>query len=122
MYKRIVLFFMFLGFAFGAFAQETDTTKVEEPAEVPVISYSSPPKKYKIADIFTDEIVFVSAYAGNAAADASSAVASIMLIIRLIFFMVLPPLKNYSLISYLILLYDYRAWCVNLRYSFGFLK
>ena len=51
MYKRIVLFFMFLGFAFGAFAQETDTTKVEEPAEVPVISYSSPPKKYKIADI-----------------------------------------------------------------------
>ena len=51
MYKRIVLFFMFLGFAFGAVAQETDTTKVEEPAEVPVISYSSPPKKYKIADI-----------------------------------------------------------------------
>ena len=29
MYKRIVLFFMFLGLAFGAFAQETDTTKVE---------------------------------------------------------------------------------------------
>ena len=51
MYKRIVLFFMFLGLAFGAFAQETDTTKVEEPAEVPVISYSTPPKKYKIADI-----------------------------------------------------------------------
>ena len=51
MYKRIVLFFIFLGFACGAFAQETDTTKVEEPAEVPVISYSSPPKKYKIADI-----------------------------------------------------------------------
>lgn len=51
MYKRIVLFFMFLGFAFRAFAQETDTTKVEEPAEVPVISYSSLPKKYKIADI-----------------------------------------------------------------------
>ena len=51
MYKRIVLFFMFLGFAFGAFAQETDTTKVEEPAEVPVISYSLAAKKYKIADI-----------------------------------------------------------------------
>lgn len=48
MYKRIVLFFMFLGFAFGAFAQETDTTKVEEPAEVPVISYSSPPKSIKL--------------------------------------------------------------------------
>lgn len=48
MYKRIVLFFMFLGLAFGAFAQETDTTKVEEPAEVPVISYSTPPKSIKL--------------------------------------------------------------------------
>ena len=51
MYKRIVLFFICLGFACGAFAQEIDTTQVETPAEVPVISYSSPPKKYKIADI-----------------------------------------------------------------------
>ena len=52
MYKRIGLFLVFLGLASGAFAQETDTTKVDEaPAEVPVISYSSPPKKYKIADI-----------------------------------------------------------------------
>ena len=51
MYKRIVLFFMFLGFAFGAFAQEIDTTQVETPAEVPVISYSLAAKKYKIADI-----------------------------------------------------------------------
>ena len=51
MYKRIVLFFIFLGFACGAFAQETDTTKVEEPAEVPVISYSSPPKRYIIDSI-----------------------------------------------------------------------
>ena len=51
MYKRIVLFFIFLGFACGAFAQETDTTKVEEPADVPVISYSSPPKKYIIDSI-----------------------------------------------------------------------
>ena len=51
MYKRIVLFFIFLGFACGAFAQESDTTQVEVPAEVPVINYSSTPKRYKIADI-----------------------------------------------------------------------
>ncbi len=51
MCKRIVLFLICLGFAFGAFAQEIDTTKVEEPGEVPVISYSLAPKKYKIADI-----------------------------------------------------------------------
>ena len=51
MYKRIVLFFICLGFACGAFAQEIDTTQVEAPAEVPVISYSLAPKKYKIADI-----------------------------------------------------------------------
>ena len=51
MYKRIVLFFIFLGFACGAFAQESDTTKVEAPAEVPVINYSLSPKRYKIADI-----------------------------------------------------------------------
>ena len=37
--------------ALGAWAQEADTTKVEAPAEVPVISYSLTPKKYKIADI-----------------------------------------------------------------------
>ena len=49
MYKRIVLFFIFLGYAFGAFAQESDTTKVEnESGEVPVISYSLSPKQYKI--------------------------------------------------------------------------
>ena len=51
MYKRIVLFFICLGFPCGAFAQEIDTTQVEAPAEVPVISYSLAPKKYKIADI-----------------------------------------------------------------------
>ena len=51
MYKRIVLFFIFLGFACVISAQEKDTTKVEAPAEVPVISYSLSPKKYKIADI-----------------------------------------------------------------------
>ena len=51
MYKRIVLFFICLGFACGAFAQEIDTTQVETPAEVPVISYSLAAKKYKIADI-----------------------------------------------------------------------
>ena len=43
MYKRIVLFFICLGFACGAFAQEIDTTQVEAPAEVPVISYSLAP-------------------------------------------------------------------------------
>ncbi|MEG2066770.1 MAG: outer membrane protein assembly factor BamA [Tannerellaceae bacterium] len=52
MYKKIVLFFTFLGFAFGAFAQEVDTTQVEKaPAELPVISYSLSPKRYKIEDI-----------------------------------------------------------------------
>ena len=51
MYKRIVLFFIFLGFACGAFAQESDTTQVEASAEVPVINYSLSPKRYKIADI-----------------------------------------------------------------------
>ncbi|WP_459188768.1 outer membrane protein assembly factor [Parabacteroides sp. APC149_11_2_Y6] len=51
MYKKIVLFFVFLGVACGMYAQETDTTKVEAPAEVPVISYSLSPKQYKIADI-----------------------------------------------------------------------
>lgn len=51
MYKRIVLFFIFLSAVFGVFAQESDTTKVEAPAEVPVISYSLSPKRYKIADI-----------------------------------------------------------------------
>ena len=51
MYKKIVLFFMFLSCACGAFAQETDTTQVETPADLPVISHSATPKKYKIADI-----------------------------------------------------------------------
>ena len=51
MYKKIVLFFVFLSVACGMYAQETDTTKVEAPAEVPVISYSLSPKQYKIADI-----------------------------------------------------------------------
>ncbi len=51
MYRGIVLFFIFLGFARGAFAQESDTAKVEVPAEVPVINYSMTPKRYKIADI-----------------------------------------------------------------------
>ena len=51
MYKGIVLFFIFLGISLGAIAQENDTAKVEKPAELPVISYSLSPKKYKIADI-----------------------------------------------------------------------
>ena len=51
MYKRIVLFFICVGFVYGAFAQEIDTTQVEAPVETPVISYSLAPKKYKIADI-----------------------------------------------------------------------
>lgn len=51
MYKGIVLFFLFLGISLGAVAQENDTAKVEKPAELPVISYSLSPRKYKIADI-----------------------------------------------------------------------
>lgn len=53
MYKGIVLFFLFLNVTFGVFAQEngSDTAKVEKPADLPVISYSLTPKKYKIADI-----------------------------------------------------------------------
>lgn len=51
MYKRIVLLPLFLGWTYAAFAQETDTTRVEQPVEVPEISYSLSPKKYKIADI-----------------------------------------------------------------------
>jgi outer membrane protein insertion porin family len=52
MCKRIVLFFIFLGFSLGMYAQEiTDTTHVDPPVEVPVISYTMSPKKYKIADI-----------------------------------------------------------------------
>lgn len=51
MYKGIVLFFVFLGMSFNMMAQENDTAKVDEPAELPVISYSLSPKKYKIADI-----------------------------------------------------------------------
>ncbi|MDD4514869.1 POTRA domain-containing protein [Massilibacteroides sp.] len=51
MYKRLVLFLFFLGFAYGLTAQENDTTQVDVPAEVPVVSYSLSPKRYKIADI-----------------------------------------------------------------------
>lgn len=53
MYKGIVLFFLFLSVTFGVLAQEngSDTAKVEKPADLPVISYSLTPKKYKIADI-----------------------------------------------------------------------
>jgi outer membrane protein insertion porin family len=53
MCKRIVLFIVSLSFVFGAFAQESDTIPAagETPAEVPVITYSLSPKKYKIADI-----------------------------------------------------------------------
>lgn len=53
MYKGIVLFFLFLSATFGVLAQEngSDTAKVEKPADLPVISYSLTPKKYKIADI-----------------------------------------------------------------------
>jgi outer membrane protein insertion porin family len=48
-----VLFIVSLSFVFGAFAQESDTIPAagEAPAEVPVISYSLSPKRYKIADI-----------------------------------------------------------------------
>ena len=42
---------LFLGCACGVFAQETDSIQVEQPVEVPEISYSLSPKKYKIADI-----------------------------------------------------------------------
>lgn len=51
MRKFAVLCLMSWVVALGAWAQEADTTKVEAPAEVPVISYSLTPKKYKIADI-----------------------------------------------------------------------
>ena len=51
MRKLVVLSLIGWVFALGAWAQEADTTKVEAPAEVPVISYSLTPKKYKIADI-----------------------------------------------------------------------
>ena len=51
MRKFVVLCLMSWVAALGAWAQEADTTKVEAPAEVPVISYSLTPKKYKIADI-----------------------------------------------------------------------
>ena len=51
MRKFAVLCLMSWVIALGAWAQEADTTKVEAPAEVPVISYSLTPKKYKIADI-----------------------------------------------------------------------
>ena len=51
MYKKVELLFAFLGITLGVVAQESDTAKVEAPAEVPVISYTLSPKKYKIADI-----------------------------------------------------------------------
>lgn len=51
MYKKLVMMFFFLGITLGVFSQENDTTKVEQPAELPVISYSLTPQKYKIADI-----------------------------------------------------------------------
>ena len=51
MRKLVVLSLISWVVALGAWAQEADTTKVEAPAEVPVISYSLTPKKYKIADI-----------------------------------------------------------------------
>ena len=52
MCKRLVLFFIFLGFSLAVYAQEiTDTTHVDLPVETPVISYAMPPKKYRIADI-----------------------------------------------------------------------
>jgi len=51
MYKRIVLFLFSLCMAFSVDAQESDSTKVESPVEVPVVSYSLSPRRYKIADI-----------------------------------------------------------------------
>lgn len=52
MYKGIVLFFVFF-VSLGTYAQsqENDTVLVEQPEELPVISYSLTPKKYYIADI-----------------------------------------------------------------------
>lgn len=53
--RKLVLFFISVGMFVGVSAQtspqENDTTKVEQPAEVPVISYSLSSKRYKIADI-----------------------------------------------------------------------
>ncbi|MCD8042254.1 MAG: outer membrane protein assembly factor BamA [Tannerellaceae bacterium] len=52
MCKKIVLFlFIFLGFSLAVSAQETDSTHVDTPVELPVISYSLTPKKYTIEDI-----------------------------------------------------------------------
>ncbi|MGM9798201.1 MAG: outer membrane protein assembly factor BamA [Parabacteroides sp.] len=51
MRKFVVLCLISWVVALDAWAQEADTTKVEAPAELPVISYSLTPKKYKIADI-----------------------------------------------------------------------
>lgn len=52
MCKKIALFlFIFLGFSLAVSAQETDSTHVDTPVELPVISYSLTPKKYTIEDI-----------------------------------------------------------------------
>ncbi|MDL2256450.1 outer membrane protein assembly factor BamA, partial [Parabacteroides sp. OttesenSCG-928-K15] len=51
MYKKLVLLLIVVGFAMGAYAQGIDTTQVETPAEVPTISYTLSPRKYRIADI-----------------------------------------------------------------------
>ncbi|MCC8170928.1 MAG: outer membrane protein assembly factor BamA [Parabacteroides sp.] len=53
MYKRIGLFLMFFALVSALRAQEKDTTRieVEKTVEVPEISYSLTPRKYKIADI-----------------------------------------------------------------------
>lgn len=50
MYKRIVLLIIFLHCIQEGLAQEKDSMQVQIPANVPIISYSSP-KKYKIAEI-----------------------------------------------------------------------
>ncbi|MDH6311505.1 outer membrane protein insertion porin family [Parabacteroides sp. PFB2-10] len=51
MYKKLVLLLIVVSCAAGVFAQEIDTTQVEVPAEVPTISYTLSPRKYRIADI-----------------------------------------------------------------------
>lgn len=53
MYKRIGLILVFFALVAGLRAQVKDTTRieVEKTAEVPEISYSLTPRKYKIADI-----------------------------------------------------------------------
>ncbi len=52
MYKKIILFLAIICCCdVVSYAQETDSTKIETPVELPVISYDLTAKKYTIADI-----------------------------------------------------------------------